>query len=421
MVTCVIEMPSGIAGDMLLAALIDCGADAQRIEEQLLALNVGPLPLMTEAVQVSSISATKLTVDVDQSAQWHQKAHSHSHSHSHSHGDHHADTHLHRPYRVIRELLLAANLPKRVSARAVRVFRTLAEAEGAVHGIEPEDVIFHEVGGLDAIADVVGVCLALEQLGVERVVCGPILLGQGSVRCAHGRMPVPVPAVQHLVERHQPPTKRLSFESGEVTTPTGCSLALGLAEAFEIPAGRVQATGYGAGHKTIPGLANMLRVSLIEEEQANNHWSAEIYEIRAIIDDASPELLAATRDSLIQEGARDAWLQAATMKKGRLGSELVVLASPANCDRLAAYILDHTTTIGLRRSRWQRWELPREEVLIPWRDYKIPCKAVQSPNGTWCVKAESDILVACAQATGYALSTLKTEIEGRARLMLEQK
>jgi uncharacterized protein (DUF111 family) len=165
----------------------------------------------------------------------------------------------------------------------------------------------------------------------------------------------------------------------------------------------------------------MLRVSLIDEAEQPADWSGEVVEIRAIIDDATPELLAAIRDALVREGARDAWLQATTMKKGRLGSELVVLSAAEDCDRLAAYILNHTTTIGLRRSTWQRWELPRREIIVPWDTHEIPCKAVLVPNGQWRVKAESDVLITCAEAAGLPIAELKREVESLARLQLEQQ
>jgi pyridinium-3,5-bisthiocarboxylic acid mononucleotide nickel chelatase len=225
MTTLLIEMPSGIAGDMLLAGLLDLGADLARLQHDLLALGVGPVRIAAKRVRPSGIAAVQVDVVAEQEAQWDQRmaaAHGHHHhGHDHQHGDGHPHDHdhpprlplsgaattaqPHRPYRVIRDLLVAAPLPERVKDRAQRVFRLLAEAEAQVHGTAVDDIEFHEVGALDAIADVVGCCLALEQLGVDRVIAGALMPGNGSVRCAHGRMPVPVPAVAAMLAKSGAP------------------------------------------------------------------------------------------------------------------------------------------------------------------------------------------------------------------------
>jgi len=399
-----IEMPSGVAGDMLLAALIDLGADPDAITADLAALEVGPIPLRCDQVAPGGIVATRVTVEVPQDAQWQQTAiHEHGHGHEHAHGHH-----PHRPYRDIRELLERASLPERARARAQAAFRLLAEAEGAAHGVDPDDVHFHEVGALDAIADVVGCCLALEQLVVDRVVAGPFTLGSGSVRCAHGRMPVPVPAVVHMLAATGAPQRRLDAETGELTTPTGCALVCALADGFS-PAtvGDLQAVGYGAGHKTIPGMGNLLRANLCRG--AGNRDGEVVSEIRCQFDDITGEQLAWTIEQLIERGARDAWATPIVMKKGRPAHQLSVLCDPPQRPSLCDWILSHTPTIGLRYGEAARQILPRREELVHLDGQAVGMKVVTLPDGSERAKPESDDLRAIAAATGRPLADLAEE------------
>jgi uncharacterized protein (DUF111 family) len=308
MPTLLIEMPCGVAGDMLLAALADLGGDIARVQRDLLALGIGEIRIAATRVSVNGISALQADVDADQDALWstggsgsqhhhhqhdHDPGHSHGHAHDHQHapGTGHGHAHdpepwhpaaasaaqaaagvprlaltphqPHRPYRAIRDLIAAAALPPRVRERAQRVFRVLAEAEGQVHGVPCEAVEFHEVGAVDAIADVVGCCLLLEQLGVARIISSPLTPGNGSVVCAHGRMPVPVPAVAAMLSQRQAPWRQLADDTGELTTPTGCALVTALADAYLHPGSAQLLTtrrvGYGAGHRRIPGMTNAVR------------------------------------------------------------------------------------------------------------------------------------------------------------------
>lgn len=416
MTTLAIEMPSGIAGDMLLAALIDAGAKSERIAAQLAQLGVGPLPLRCQEVHKRGLRALQLHVDVPQEALWRQFPHGadEPQEHSHDHHDHHAGS-GHRPYHAIRHLLEHAPLDERVRQRAGRVFRILAEAEAAVHGMAVDQVVFHEVGGLDAIADVVGCCIALEELGVDRVCVGPLLLGQGHVHCAHGRMPVPVPAVQEMIRGRAISTQRVDFASGELTTPTGCALAIGLADSFTLPSGSNVANGVGAGHRDIPGLPGIIRVSLWQEEQEQQEthprWNGSVHELRAVIDDTTPQDLAAVCNALRAAGARDVWQQTITMKKGRQGSELVVLAADQDCDRLAAMMLSHTPSIGVRRSTWQRWELPRRQIAVTVQGHRIHGKVATLPDGSMRVSIEHDDLVSAAQALGKSVQGIRQQVQ----------
>lgn len=437
MTTLLIEMPSGVAGDMLLAALADLGGDLARVERDLLALGIGPIRIARKPVQVSGITALQVDVAAEQEARWSQPAaatpqpdhgHPHDHHHSHSHGHHHHHDDLphialggahppHRPYRAIRDLLAAATLSPRVSERAQRVFRVLAEAEGAVHGLPPDDVEFHEVGALDAIADVVGCCLLLEQLGITRVIAGPMLPGSGYVRCIHGRMPVPVPAVAAMLATSGAPQRQLGQETGELTTPTGAALVIALTDLWLRPGTGMAMTtrrvGYGAGHKTIPGMANVLRASLVDDEAASDDT---VTELRCQVDDSTGEQLAVLLDDLLIAGAKDAYLTPVLMKKGRPGHALTVLCAPVDRERIAALVLTRSTTIGVRYQTLERSILPRRSDSVNVQGQIVTMKVVTLPDGSERAKPEADDVTAAARILGRSF----TEIQRTALTTWEQ-
>ncbi len=401
MPTLYIDMPSGIAGDMLLAALIACGADRGRIEQDLLALGCGAIRIHAESVMAGPMAAVRVDVDAEQEPRWIQGP-------STLKSQAPEPTHQHRPYAAIRDRLSRTPLPERVIKRAQCCFRMLAEAEGAVHGIDPDLVEFHEVGAIDAIADVVGCCLALEQLGIDRVVAGPIVPGHGTVSCAHGRMPVPVPAVAEMLRRTAAPTKLLGWDTGELTTPTGCALVCSLADAFlgtvQPQTGQISANGTGAGHKTIPGLVNAVRCLILNDTV---HTTDSLWQIEANIDDMTGEDLAVAAERLLQAGARDVWITPLLMKKSRPGHLLGVLAAESDRQRLAELILVHTTSIGVRWHQVVRQILPRSVAETVVRGQRIRCKTVALPDGSTRSKPEAEDIVAAAAALDLPVGEIR--------------
>jgi uncharacterized protein (TIGR00299 family) protein len=377
-----IDMPSGVAGDMLLAALIACGGDLPRLEADLAGLGLGPIRITVEPCQPGGLSALRAAVAAPQEPGWEPVLRA---------GRLEAP-HAHRPYRVIRALIAQAPLPERVRARAQAAFLHLAEAEAGVHGTTPDEVHFHEVGSLDAIADVVGCCLLLEQLGVERIVCSPLVPGHGTVGCAHGRMPVPVPAVARMLATATPRTgtkptwKALAWETGELTTPTGAALVCALADQFlgtapggPLPAlGAVAAIGYGAGTKEIPGLVNVVRCTLCAHPAGQPTYE-QVGELTCTLDDATGEELGWLIDDLIGAGALDVIITPGTMKKGRPGHTLAVVTAVADLDRLARRVLTNSPAIGIRMRVTDRLSLPRR----PGRDESgRRTKIVRLPDGS---------------------------------------
>lgn len=370
MPTLLIDMPSGVAGDMLLAALLACGGVNQqpmkdRLEADLAGLGLGPISIGVEACAPGGLSALRATVAAPQEPGWEPVLRE---------GRLEAP-HAHRPYRVIRELLAKAPLPERVRERAQAAFLHLAQAEATVHGTTPDEVHFHEVGSLDAIADVVGCCLLLEQLDVVRIVCSPLVPGHGTVGCVHGRMPVPVPAVARMLATATPRTgarptwKALSWETGELTTPTGAALICALADQFlattpgdaAIQLGAVVALGYGAGCKEIPGLVNVVRCTLCADDAAQPRYE-QVGELTCTLDDATGEELGWLIDDLIAAGALDVIISAGVMKKGRPGHTVAVVTTVADLDRLARRVLTNSPAIGIRLRLTDRLSLPRREV-----------------------------------------------------------
>lgn len=341
---------SGIAGDMTLAALLDAGCPRDALDDCIRRLNLPGVSLRVERVKRHGISANHVTVEIPEEA---KKAHRHL-----SH---------------IEKIIDAADLPAPVSTDAKRVFRRLAEAEAKVHGTTVEKVHFHEVGAVDAIVDVVGACVGLAALGVDRVACAPIPTGHGTVLCEHGVMPVPAPATAELLIGVP---LAACDESGELTTPTGAALMTTLATQFgPAPAMRLSAIGVGAGTREGKTRANIMRVMIGEISSADDGATTDtVVVLEAQLDDATGQELGHAAQILLDAGALDAMLIPVQMKKGRPGSLLSVLARPEDADRLQMMMLRETPTFGVRRGESRRIKLAREIMRVETRFGPIELK-----------------------------------------------
>jgi pyridinium-3,5-bisthiocarboxylic acid mononucleotide nickel chelatase len=382
------ECPTGIAGDMCLAALIDAGVPIDYLLDKLQLLGLsGEYRFTTSIVKHHGQAATHVNVELlaehhshdHQHDPEHQHDHSgqgsHGHQHDHSgHGDHEhkhdhghqhdsavidKEQHYHSPQRnlpVISELIDRANLPPRVAQWSKEVFRQLAIAEGLVHGIAPELVHFHEVGAVDAIVDIVGTCLGLDYLGIEEIYCSALPTGGGTVKAAHGVMPVPVPAVLQLWQSRSVPI----YDNGinlELVTPTGAALVVALAQQFgAAPAMQLQKIGLGAGTKHM-ALPNILRLWI--GETANNQALEEIWVLETQIDDVNPQVIGYLFDQLLNAGAVDVFTQPVGMKKSRPGILMTAICHLAQITICETILFKETTTLGIRRSKQQRSVLPR--------------------------------------------------------------
>ena len=301
---------------------------------------------------------------------------------------------------MVRDIIEQADLPARVAARAQRTFRMLAEVEGAMHGVPADEVELHEVGSLDAIIDVVGTCAALEVLGVDRIVCSPITVGQGTVRAAHGDIPNPSPAVVELLARAGAPSRGIA-DRKELATPTGVALMVALADEFgPMPAMHVHRVGYGAGTADIVGRPNVVQVVIGLETPPSltpqPGQPAQLLEVN--VDDATGEVIAHTITALLAAGAHDAWASPIVMKKGRPAHTVHALCDPARANEIGAVLLRETGSLGMRGSTVQRWPQRREEAVVHVHGHPIRVKLAPGR-----AKPEHDDAVAAAAALGLPL------------------
>jgi len=435
-----LDCPTGIAGDMCIGALVHAGVPLTYLIDSLAKLGIqAEFELRSESVLRNQQAATKVFVDVLSPSleppkhthgerNLNDRAHSHDHARAH-HAPHHArhahdahdrshEAHHHarssRRLPEIEALINHADLPPRATRWSLRVFRQLADAEAAVHGIPPDQVHFHEVGATDAIVDIVGTCLGLDWLGVDGVVCSPLPTGGGTVRCEHGLLPVPAPAVLNMMVRSQVPVYSNGINQ-ELVTPTGCAIATALATAFGPPPNFVlQKIGLGAGGKDF-ALPNILRLwigtvdDFIEDDLVEDHPTKDdsvkgdstvthstrpqaelsspdsptvetIIELQTQIDDCSPQAIGYLFERLFAAGAVDVFSQAVTMKKHRLGTLVSVLCPSADVETCEALLFQETTTLGIRRSQQMRTVLAREMVMVSTAYGEISVKVARSQD-----------------------------------------
>jgi uncharacterized protein (TIGR00299 family) protein len=397
---------------MCLGAVVAAGVPLEYLTEKLKGLGIeSEYRLRVESVYRNGQLATKVHVDLltsvdDRHDPDQEHEHPHEHNHEHEHGHNHGSSctsglepHLpHVPHPIqyaptrhlpeIEQLILAAQLPPRVSEWSLAVFRNLAEAEGAVHGIAPEQVHFHEVGATDAIVDIVGSCLGLDWLEIDQLYCSALPTGGGTVQAAHGRLPVPVPAVLKLWESGQVPVYSNGINR-ELVTPTGAALTVTLATCFgSPPAMTIQRVGLGAGSIQLP-IPNILRLWIGESSQelkvgklkagyhnnqpstptnlqASNKTNLQASNLETIsvletqIDDLSPQAIGYVFETLFEAGAVDVFTQSIGMKKSRPGILLTVICHPQDIEACEAVLFRETTTLGIRRLTQQRTILSRE-------------------------------------------------------------
>jgi hypothetical protein len=411
-----LECFSGISGDMLLGALVDAGVPFELMAETAVALNVGAR-LEKRTVMRGGLTGTKVDVITDEGTeeqgsgrrdQENQHPHSHEHSHhdhehghihrthEHEHGehdhehhdhshesrDHHDEhSHEHRSLSAILAIIKAAPLSESVKTQASHAFQLLGEAEAAIHSIPIEKVHFHEVGAVDTIVDIVCTATGCESLRVDKWMASPLNVGSGTVRCAHGTLPVPAPATLALIGDAP------MYSAGapmERVTPTGAALLRMLNVTYgPLPAMRVAARGYGAGGRDTPGEPNLLRL-LVGEETATagaELGTEPIAVIETVIDDSNPQLLAYVSEMLLEAGAWDVYRTAVQMKKGRTGMQITVLSSPERVPALRDILFRETTTIGLRWRIENKMALAREFADVETEWGKVRMKIARLASG----------------------------------------
>lgn len=361
---------SGIAGDMTLGSLIDAGADISAVRSMCERLPIGGWSLEAEETMRGGIGATKVSIDAEPTTVVRTAAH-------------------------IAGLVEEARLPERLRHRAQSVFERLAVAEGRLHRRPPQQVHFHEVGGIDAIIDVVGTCAALEVLGIDQVWCSPVANGIGMVRSAHGVIPNPAPAVIELLKGA--PTYALDLNI-ELTTPTGAALAAALATGFgPLPAMTIEAAGFGAGSAEIEHRPNVTQV-VIGQRDAELERGQPITLLEVNVDDITGEHLAEAIGKLLEAGAVDAWITPIVMKKGRPAFTVNALCEPVLAAQVRRALLDSTGSFGVRGQTFERWPEPRDLQQV-----EVAGLPVRIKVGAGRAKVEHDDAVRVARRSGLPL------------------
>ena len=377
-----LECFAGISGDMLMAALVDAGAPIELLQRTAASLGLGA-ELRVTRVNRSGIQSTKIDVMVQGKLHEpaaatgpieHQHDHHHDEGHKHEHSAHHHEHEHGRNLAQIRSLLTSADLTQRARDLSLNAFSLLAQAEGRIHGVPPEQVHFHEVGAVDAIVDIACSAAAADALDLDQWYCSPVNVGSGFVNCAHGRFPVPAPATAELLKNAPVYSAHVQVE---LVTPTGAALLRALDCRFEpAPMMRVQSIGYGAGTRNPERFPNVLRVSLAETVEPLGEDKVTVLE--CAVDDQSPEILAHTAQLALERGALDVMSASVTMKKGRLGTLLTVLCKPGDADHLQQLLFRETSTLGIRVREENRVVLARETTPVE-TDFGV----IRVKTGSW--------------------------------------
>jgi len=404
---------SGISGDMFLGAAVAAGVPFEKLQAVAQALNIDA-QLACRQVERAALAATKIDVLVHGHADQpigDDQAHEHEHSHAGEQGSHsHTErSTAHRGLPEIRRIIAAAHISPRAKAFALRAFELLARAEAKVHNRDAESIHFHEIGSEDAIVDILCAAVAVEHIAAERWYSSALNVGSGTVRCAHGVLPVPAPATAELL-RGAP-----VFSSGvqkELLTPTGAAILRALDVCFEpLPPVVISATGYGAGARDLPGAPNLVRLSIGELVASASQVETDAVTIlEANLDDMNPQLFGYIQQKLLDAGALDAFAVPVQMKKGRPGLIFTVIATPAEAEKLSRILLTETTTLGVRHRTEQRRILGRRHVTVesPWGSIRIKLGLLPGGEVVNCAPEFEDCRQ-IAESTGVPLKIVMQE------------
>ena len=379
---------AGISGDMTLGALVDAGVDARELTERLTLLGVDGYEIGFEKVDRSGIGATRALVRLTREEKQHR--------------------HLSHIEKIIKD----SRLDDSVKERALKIFRRLGEAEARVHDVPVERIHFHEVGAVDAIVDVVGACIGFEMLGIERFAASALHVGSGTVEMAHGRFPVPPPAVAELLRG----TPIYSTDIvGELVTPTGAAIVTTVCEEFgTLPRMRVEATGYGAGGREYQNFPNVLRVLVGESNKAeetphgvSQQAHEELLMVETNVDDVSPQVLGHLLERVLEAGALDCFFTHVQMKKNRPGVLVSILCRPTDGEAMHALLFAETPTLGVRSYTVKRRALEREAVTVETEFGTIAVKVARNAGRTVGATPEYEDCRAAARAHNVPLRVVQ--------------
>ena len=440
--TLYLECYSGISGDMTVAALLDLGADREVLEKTLGSLGVDGFRTEITRVKKSGLDACDFAVILDEAhenhdhdmeylhghlyerhghdhGEHHEHSHSehnehhhgaeHHHAHEHRHGEEpHAHHHEHRGMKEIREILLSSSMTDRAKEIALSVFEILSAAEAKAHGVPADQVHFHEVGAVDSIVDVAAAAVCLDNLDVTEVIVPKLCEGAGTVRCQHGILPVPVPAVANIVKQNHLNLQITNVE-GELVTPTGAAIAAAVRTSDVLPDRfTIEKTGLGAGKRqyACPGF---LRAMIIRPE--DNSEKDRIYRLETDIDDCTGETLGLTMDKLFAAGAREVHYTPVYMKKNRPAYELIVICTEEKIRKMEEVIFRETTTIGVRRIPMERTVLKRRQQNIKTPFGEAEAKICTLPDGREVCYPEYESVQSLAAEAGLGFQEMYRQIQ----------
>lgn len=436
-----LECNAGISGDMLVAALLDLGADKEALDKALQSIPAKGFEYKISRVSKAGVNCCDFDVILDEEhanhdhdmaflhgnddAVVHSHEHEHHHDHEHEHEHHHDhdhehehshvphEHHHHHEHRGLQEVIAiidATDMSAAAKELALKIFDIIADAEAKAHAVEKNAVHFHEVGAIDSIVDIVAIAVCADSLGVENVIVPELCEGRGTVRCQHGVLPVPVPATANIMQRFGFNVHLLPVQ-GEFVTPTGAAAAAALMTTDELPQSfKILGIGLGAGKRQYER-PSILRALLIEDNAQKNSVNSNalqtdcICQLQSDIDDCSGELLGYTLERLLAAGALDAHYQPVFMKKSRPAWELTVICREEDRAKLEALIFAETTTIGIRRARMERTVLPRSRYVVHTAYGDVAVKRCLLENGERCY-VEYDSAAKLAQEQGVPLQDI---------------
>lgn len=423
--TLYLECNTGISGDMMVASLLDLGVEEAVLRTALDSLHLSGYQIQISRVKKSGLDVCDFDVKLDEvhenhdhdmsylfghlDDKQHEKQEEHHHENKeHMHGHHHA----HRGLKEITEIIGNSSITPRAKEIALRIFHVIAAAEAKAHGESIDTVHFHEVGAVDSIVDIVAVAVCLDALDITEVIVPYLCEGTGSVRCQHGILPVPVPAVANIVAEHQI-ALRLTNQAGELVTPTGAAIVAAIRTSDRLPeVMKIQKIGLGAGKRKYER-PSILRAMLIEEqsaEEGDDDFSGcngkresqmeTIYRLETDIDDSTGEQLGFAMERLMEAGAKDVHFQPIYMKKNRPAYELIVICKEADIPTMETILFRETTTIGVRRMKMERTTLERKYDIVPTKFGDVEVKVCTLPDGSVHVYPEYESVAKLAKENG---------------------
>lgn len=412
MSTLYLECTSGISGDMFVAALLDLGADRASLDKALKSLPVSGFEIKISDVTKSGIKACDFDVILDKEHENHdhdmEYLHGHDHGHSHD-GEHHHHHHEHSTPSGIKHIISHADMTSSAKDIASKILDIIASAESKAHGIPLEEVHFHEVGAVDSIVDIVSAAVLFDSLDVDEVVIPSLTEGTGTVRCQHGILSVPVPAVVNIVKDNGIDLK-ISGVQGELVTPTGAAIAAAIRTSSVLPSKfTIDKIGIGAGKREYE-VPSMLRIMEITPSAGSDNDT--VVKLETDIDDCPAEELGYVMELLYAAGAREVHFAPVFMKKSRPGYEIVVICTEDKREALEAVLFKNTTTIGIRRCTMERAVLKRYEDIVTTEYGQVKMKTVVLPDGSVRRYPEYESLKAISEKTGIPLPDLRSKING---------